>query len=55
MELILNLNQIGNLIINSITNYITFYAVGFIFGVNDHKQLHVIGIVGLIIGCISKN
>ena len=52
MEIILNLNQISNLIINSTTNYITFYALGYIFGINHHKTLHAIGIVGLIIGCI---
>lgn len=51
----LNLNQICYLIINPITNYITFYTLGFIFGVNDHKQLHVIGIIGIIIGCINDN
>ena len=52
MEIILNLKQISNLIINSTTNYITFYGLGYIFGIHDHKQLHVIGIVGLILGCI---
>ena len=45
-------NQLCNLIINSTTHYITFYALGFILGVNDFKQLHTIGFIGFILGSI---
>jgi hypothetical protein len=43
-------NQLCNLIINSTTHYILFYAIGFIFGINDFKQLDIIGTIGFIYG-----
>jgi len=46
--------QLCNLIINSTTHYILFYAIGFIFGINDFKQLHTIGTVGFILGSIHS-
>jgi hypothetical protein len=45
-------NQLGNLIINSTKHYVFFYAIGFILGINDCKQLHAIGFVGFILGSI---
>jgi len=45
--------QLGNLIINSTRHYITFYAIGFILGINnDYKQLDAIGTIGFIYGSI---
>jgi hypothetical protein len=44
--------QLGNLIINSTAYYIMFYVIGFIFGVNDLKQLDKIGTAGFIYGSI---
>jgi hypothetical protein len=46
--------QLCNLIINSTTHYILFYAIGFILGINDFKQLHTIGFVGFILGSIRN-
>ena len=45
-------NQLCNLLINSTTHYIVFYAIGFILGINDFKQLDTIGTVGFIYGSI---
>ena len=46
-------NQLCNLIINSTTNYITFYTIGFILGINnEYKQLDTMGSIGFIYGSI---
>jgi len=47
-------NGLHNLIINSSIYYITFYVFGFIFGINDYKQLHIIGFGGFILGSICS-
>jgi hypothetical protein len=42
--------QLGNLIINSTIHYIIFYVCAFILGINNYKQLHIIGTIGFILG-----
>ena len=54
MNIVIMFNQLGNLIINTTQYYISFYALGFILGVDDFNKLHTIGFIGFLSGAFNS-